>query len=95
MTDDHTPIEFSFILGKNGLPHVRFAIDPIERQESGRTSPLAFFSDIAKTSPSWPEASPDVDLSWCRVCAEELTDTTEHPTPITARYPSQYFAGMC
>ncbi|KAF9468247.1 aromatic prenyltransferase [Collybia nuda] len=93
MTDDHTPIEFSCIFDDGGIPTIRFSVDPVRRQESSDGLAIGFFEDIARVMPS---PAPQ-DLTWCRLCAEELTVARrDHKGPplIKPRYPSQYFAGI-
>jgi hypothetical protein len=90
MTDDHTPVELSCVFDKEGTPIIRFSIDPVRRQETG-DNPMFFFEDLAQSMPL-PSST---DLTWCRICAEELTIPRHKQTPSNEpRYPSQYFAGM-
>ncbi|KAJ7575923.1 aromatic prenyltransferase [Mycena floridula] len=92
MTDDHTPIELSYIFDAAGIPTIRFAIDPVRRQQTGGQV-LEFFEDFQQLKPFM---SSDTDLHWCQICIEELTITFSSPAdaPTKARYPSQYFAGF-
>lgn len=91
MTDDHTPVEFSCIFDDEGTPTIRFSVDPVRRQDNCEDPVIAFFEDLTRTIPSLSSS----DLTWCRICAEELTFDRRHKgTPASEpRYPSQYFAG--
>ncbi|TFY60760.1 hypothetical protein EVJ58_g4945 [Rhodofomes roseus] len=90
MTDDHSPIELSCIYGRGESPQIRFAIDPIRRQQCDIEPVSQVFQQLADL------LSPiDVDLTWCSICAEEVmvtsavTDPTKPP-----KHPSEYFIGF-
>jgi len=94
MTDDHTPLEFSWKFNKSGRAAVRFTMDPVLRQllpdEHG---PFKLFQDLGNSG----IFSAGFDLSWCQVCADTLVCSTFKAQELEIvpgiTYPSQYFAG--
>lgn len=95
MTDDHTPIEFSwqFATDGNSKPRIRFSIDPVVRQTHANSrGAIGIFEDISR-SKIIAEGS---DLKWSQICVNTLTMPTTMATSDNSRlaYPSQYFIGM-
>jgi len=93
MTDDHSPIELSWLFDSEGGAVVRFAIDPVRRQlEGDARGAIGLFEDVTKMK----VLARGVDLAWCRVCADTLTlkdvknGVAGNGSP---EYPSQYFVG--
>jgi hypothetical protein len=93
MTDDHSPLELSWLFDSKGGAVVRFSIDPVRRQLDNQ-GPMDFFEDLAGRN----VLARGVDLEWCRVCAESLTTTGTTQAMVTTtnslpEYLSQYFVG--
>jgi len=93
MTDDHTPIELSWQFDRHGDTVVRFAIDPVARQLSGRgQDPLAMFQELSQTTTS----APGLDLGWCQACIKTLIlppNRVNNQIALDIGYHSQYFIG--
>ncbi|OCL02663.1 aromatic prenyltransferase [Glonium stellatum] len=95
MTDDHTPIEFSWNWStKRKTPSVRYSIDPIGHSAGTLIDPFNTYDSINLLRKSLPLA-PEVDLEWYEYFTKALTITgTEltHQEFISSNIPrSQQF----
>ncbi|KIJ37223.1 hypothetical protein M422DRAFT_178429 [Sphaerobolus stellatus SS14] len=95
MTDDHTPIEFSWQFEKSGEATVRFAIDPVMRQANPEVhgSIMGLFHELSQTG----LLAQNTDFTWSRICMEALTVAPEELSDknrSSLSYSSQYFIGF-
>ncbi|KAJ7480134.1 tryptophan dimethylallyltransferase-domain-containing protein [Mycena galericulata] len=71
MTDDHTPVEFSLVLGKTTKSSVRFAFEPSILPLAGERSVRPLRHTLERLASGFPMA-PKFDLDWFDICAEAL-----------------------
>ncbi|KAJ7139648.1 aromatic prenyltransferase [Mycena epipterygia] len=78
ITDDHTPVEFSLILGKKTKSSVRFAMEPVSLVEECSITALRHTLERL----SFPVVvNPRSDLEWFDICAEEFLLPEAHQRP--------------
>ncbi|KAJ7139620.1 tryptophan dimethylallyltransferase-domain-containing protein [Mycena epipterygia] len=91
MTDDHTPLEFSLILGKKAKYSVRFAIEPVSLVEGCSITALRHTLERL----SFPMVmNPRSDLEWFDICAEEFLLPESHGRPKHEHPVSEMFIGF-
>ncbi|KAJ7310851.1 tryptophan dimethylallyltransferase-domain-containing protein [Mycena albidolilacea] len=94
MTDDHTPLEFSLVLGRTGELSVRFAIETSALSVAGDCSIRSFRNTLLRLSFALT-MKPDFDLDWFDVCAEELLLADSQQRPEYMGHPvSETFIGF-
>ncbi|KAJ7480186.1 aromatic prenyltransferase [Mycena galericulata] len=71
MTDDHTPVEFSLILGKTTKSSVRFAFEPSALPLAGERSITVLRHTLEHLASVFP-MKPKFNLDWFDICTEEL-----------------------
>jgi hypothetical protein len=71
MTDDHTPVEFSLILGDTDKSSIRFTVEPSALAMAGDCSVATLRRTLEHLS-SALTMDPPFDLEWFDICAEEL-----------------------
>ncbi|KAJ7458489.1 aromatic prenyltransferase, partial [Mycena latifolia] len=78
MTDDHTPVEFSLILGETTKSSVRFTVEPTALARAGDRSTATLRRTLERLS-SHLGMKPQFDLEWFDICGEELLVTEAQP----------------
>jgi hypothetical protein len=93
MTDDHTPLEFSLVLGKSGDTLIRFAIEPSALPLAGDRS-IGTLRNLLQRLSSSLIMKPDFSLDWFDICAQELLlADTLHPRKDTGQPLPEPFIG--
>lgn len=87
-TDDHTPIEVSWIANDDGTATVRYAIEPID-QDGTVSSKCAALRMIDELKPMLQ----GLNLTWFNILNDALVYSQATSTP-TAKHASQYFLGF-
>lgn len=87
-TDDHTPIEVSWIVNDDGNATVRYAIEPIQLEGDGLDCKPAALRMIDDLRP----AMHGLDLTWFNALNDALVWNKPSRTAGT-RHASQYFLG--
>ncbi|KAJ6588786.1 aromatic prenyltransferase [Mycena capillaripes] len=82
ITDDHTPVEFSIILGNGNKSSVRFAFEPSALPLAGDRSIETLRRTLERLSRALP-MEPKFDLEWFEICAEELLLNEAQDRPVT------------
>ncbi|KAJ7262364.1 tryptophan dimethylallyltransferase-domain-containing protein [Mycena rebaudengoi] len=94
ITDDHTPVEFSLILGGGTKSSVRFAFEPSALPLAGDCSITTFRRTLKHLSSSFT-MKPEFDLEWFDICAEELLLPENQGSPNHSDNPvSEIFLGF-
>lgn len=88
MTDDFTPIEVSWVVNDDGTATVRYAIEPILKDD-----PTATFSAAKRMIADLRPALPGLDMTWFNIIDDALvlSDTSQVQG---AKHLSQYFLGF-
>ncbi|KAJ7185512.1 tryptophan dimethylallyltransferase-domain-containing protein [Mycena filopes] len=86
MTDDHTPVEFSLILGKPTQSSVRFAVETSALPLSGDRS-MATLRRTLEGFTRTLKMEPKFDLTWFDICAEEMILSDEQKTVVCEDRP--------
>ncbi|KAJ7148007.1 aromatic prenyltransferase [Mycena filopes] len=94
MTDDHTPVEFSLILGRPTKASVRFAFEPSALPQAGENSIVALRHTLERLAAAFP-MEPKFDLEWFDICAEQLLLPGAEQRPGDKAHPvSETFIGF-
>ncbi|KAJ7730977.1 tryptophan dimethylallyltransferase-domain-containing protein [Mycena maculata] len=94
MTDDHTPVEFSLILGGNTQSSVRFSFEP-SAWALARERSMAAIRPALERLASAMRCGPKFNLDWFDICAEELLLAGIEERPGDGIHPvSEIFIGF-
>jgi hypothetical protein len=89
LSDDHTPIEFIWVLRRTGTMSVRFALDQVSEIDGSPVAP----GDTISTLSLMGKYMSDFDLSWTQACYDTLVYACPSSAAVETKHTSQIFIG--
>ncbi|KAJ6584488.1 aromatic prenyltransferase, partial [Mycena capillaripes] len=93
LTDDHTPVEFSLLLGSRTKSSVRFAFEPLALSLAGDHSIATLRRTLEQLARAFT-LEPKFDLEWFDICANELLLSEAQTRAVTDLPASETWIGF-